>query len=81
MGEEDLNAPLLYLRNTLMIMNQGVKWISPFYHMREVMEAARIGSMEKYTVSVLLSATYSAVSLVLSVLVLRRKGVRKKLGE
>lgn len=81
MGEENLNAPLLYLRNTITIVNVGVKWASPFYYMKEAIEAARIGSIEKYALSMVFSTIYSVFSLVISVLVLRKKGVRKTVGE
>jgi ABC-type transport system involved in multi-copper enzyme maturation permease subunit len=79
--EANLATPLVYLRNTLSLIHGGVKWASPFYYLNEGMEAVSLGSAGKYALSGGLSVIYSAAALFLSVLVLRRKGVRKITGE
>lgn len=79
--EPSLAAPLIYLRNTLAIINAGVKWASPFHYMNQGMEAVSLGSVGKYVLSGALSMIYSAVALFASVLVLKRKGVRRTTGE
>ena len=80
MEEANLAPPLIYLRNTLAIINGGVKWVSPFYYVNEGMEAVSLGSVGKYALSGGSSVIYSAVALFLSAVVLKRKGVRKTTG-
>jgi ABC-type transport system involved in multi-copper enzyme maturation permease subunit len=79
--ETNLSAPLIYLRNTLSIINAGVKWASPFYYLTEGMEAVSIGSVAKYALSSVSSILYAIVALLLSILVIKKKGVRKTTGE
>ncbi|MBW2057223.1 MAG: ABC transporter permease subunit [Deltaproteobacteria bacterium] len=78
--EAGLSLPVVYLRNTLGIINSAVKWVSPFYYLNEGMEAVSIGSFTKYALSGGASLVYSAAALLLSTLVLKRKGVRKSGG-
>ena len=73
----DLVSPLFYLRRTLSIIKAGVQWASPFYYLNKGIEAISLGSMGKYTLSLVFSVIYSVIALILSVLVLKRKGVRK----
>jgi ABC-type transport system involved in multi-copper enzyme maturation permease subunit len=81
MEETNLTPSLAYLRNTLSILYGGVKWVSPFYHVNQGMEAVSLGNMGKYLLSGGFSIIYSGVALTVSVLVLRQKGVRKTTGE
>jgi ABC-type transport system involved in multi-copper enzyme maturation permease subunit len=63
------------------VVNAGVKWASPFYYLTEGMEAVSIGSVAKYTLSAVFSIIYSIIALVLSILVIAKKGVKKTAGE
>jgi len=81
MEEAHLSPLLLHLRNTISIINAGVKWASPFYYLNEGMEAVKLGNMGKYTLSLVASIIYSIIALLLSILVLKKKGVRKTTGE
>lgn len=81
MGEVSLAPALIYLRNTLYIMHAIVKWVSPFYYLDKGMEAVSLGNAGKYAVSGISSIIYSTVFIMLSILVLKMKGVRKTTGE
>jgi ABC-type transport system involved in multi-copper enzyme maturation permease subunit len=81
MEEANLSPPFIYLRNTLSIINAGVKWASPFYYLTEGMEAVSIGSVAKYSLSAVFSIIYSIIALILSILVIIKKGVKKTAGE
>jgi ABC-type transport system involved in multi-copper enzyme maturation permease subunit len=76
---EDVNliSPLFYLRRTLFVIKAGVQWASPFYYLNKGIEAISLGSMREYILSIVFSIIYSATALLLSVLVLKKKGVRK----
>jgi len=76
LNAENLSPLLVYLGNTLSIVNAVVKWISPFHYLSEGMEAVRIGSAGQYAVSAILSMLYSIGALVLSIFVFAKKGVR-----
>ena len=80
-GDENLAPVLILLRKSLSILHTGLKWISPFYYLDQGMEAVSLGSIGKYALSGISSIIYSSVLLLLSVLTLRRKGVRKSTGE
>jgi ABC-type transport system involved in multi-copper enzyme maturation permease subunit len=73
----ELVSPLFYLRRTLSIIKAGVQWASPFYYLNKGIEAISLGSMGKYTLSLVFSVIYSVIALLLSVLVLKKKGVKK----
>lgn len=81
MESSDLSPPLIYLRNSLSIINTGVKWASPFYYLTEGMEAVSIGSVAKYTSSAVFSIIYSIIALALSIVVITKKGVKGMAGE
>jgi len=81
MEEPSLAGSFFYLKNILSIINAGVKWASPFFYVNKGMEAVSLGRVGMYVLSGGVSIIYSAVALLLSVLVLKRKGVRKTTGE
>lgn len=81
MAPENLPPPLIYLRNTVSIVNGGVKWVSPFHYLLSGREAVSLGTVRGYAVSGSSSVIYSAVALVLSLVVLKWRGIRKTTGE
>lgn len=74
--EGALSSSMVYLRNTLGMLSQGVEWISPFTYLHRGMQSISIESSRLYGINIAYALAYSFVSLVFSVLVLERKGVR-----
>ena len=74
--EGALSSSIVYLRNTLGMLSQGVEWISPFTYLHRGMQSISIESSRLYGINIAYALAYSFVSLVFSVLVLERKGVR-----
>jgi len=76
MPEENMPSALIYLGNTLSIISKGVEWVSPFSYLSRGMDAISLGNPWLYTMNIIYCVIYSAILLVLSTLVLERKGVR-----
>ena len=70
------SRPLTLLRDSLSIINGGLRWISPLAYFREGLDAIAIESSTRYLISLVSSLIYSVVLLVLSIFILRRRGVR-----
>jgi len=74
--EEALSSPLVYLRKTLYYISKGISWVSPFSYISRGMESIQIESMKLYLLNIAYCIVYSVIFLVLSVYILKLKGVR-----
>jgi ABC-type transport system involved in multi-copper enzyme maturation permease subunit len=68
---------LLVLTEVVDVMYRVVEWISPFAYLTKGVDAAQIGAPELYGKVVLASLAYTIITLVLSVWVLRGKGISR----
>jgi ABC-type transport system involved in multi-copper enzyme maturation permease subunit len=73
---EAFTSWLLYLRKTLSVTQHLINWISPFSYLSRGMESIRVGSMRPFLLNILYSVIYSVILLVLSIYILKVKGVR-----
>jgi len=73
---EAFTSWLLYLRKTLSVTQHLINWISPFSYLSRGMESIRVGSMKPFLINILYSVIYSVILLVLSIYILKAKGVR-----
>lgn len=70
-------SPLVqYLRTAISVINTGIEWVSPFAPLNKGIQALVLHSNQQYFGSIIFSILYSAVFLIASVVVLRRKGVQ-----
>ena len=76
MPEESMSPVLTYLGDTLSVVSQGINWISPFSYLTRGIDAVYLDSTLLYGLNILYSLVYSAVLLSLSILILKRKGVK-----
>lgn len=74
--EESLSDLLIYLRDGLRIAIMGTEWISPFSILMKGMESIGLGNLGLYALNVLHAVVYTFLFLILSVVVMERKGVR-----
>ena len=74
--EESLSDMLIYLREGLRIVIMGTEWVSPFSILMKGMESIGLGNFGLYALNVLHAAVYTFLFLLLSVVVMKRKGVR-----
>lgn len=73
---EAFTSWLLYIRKTLSVTQYITNWVSPFSYLSRGMESIRVGSMKPFLLNILYSIIYSVILLVLSVYILKVKGVR-----
>lgn len=73
---EEMPAFLAYVGTTVSFIYHAIWWISPLSYLSRGMDAVQVGSMWLYGMSILYSVVYSAVLIILSILILKRKGVR-----
>lgn len=76
MPEESMSPVLTYLGDTLSVVSQGINWISPFSYLTRGIDAVYLDSTLLYGLNILYSLVYSAVLLSLSIVILKRKGVK-----
>ena len=74
--EESLSDLLIYLRDGLRIAIMGTEWVSPFSILMKGMESISLGNHGLYALNVLHAVVYTFLFLILSVVVMERKGVR-----
>ncbi len=74
--EESLSDLLIYLRDGLRIAIMGTEWVSPFSILMKGMESISLGDFRLYALNVLHAVVYTFLFLILSVVVMERKGVR-----
>jgi ABC-type transport system involved in multi-copper enzyme maturation permease subunit len=73
----EADTTLLVLTDVVDVMYRVVEWISPFAHLTKGVDAAQIGAPELYGQVVLVSLAYTIITLLLSVWVLREKGISR----
>jgi ABC-type transport system involved in multi-copper enzyme maturation permease subunit len=73
----EADTTLLVLTDVVDVMYRVVEWISPFAYLTKGVDAAQIGAPELYGKVVLASIAYTIITLVLSVWVLREKGISR----
>ncbi len=76
LSTEEMPAFLSYIGGAVSLIYQAVWWISPLSYLSRGMDAVNVGSMWLYGMSVLYSIIYSVVLMILSIFILKRKGVR-----
>ncbi|GAI58797.1 unnamed protein product, partial [marine sediment metagenome] len=76
MPEENMSPVLTYLGDTLSVVSQGINWISPFSYLTRGMDAVYLNNTLLYGLNILYSLVYSAILLLLSIFILKRKGVK-----
>ena len=74
--EESLSDLLVYLRDGLRIAITVTEWISPFSILMKGMESIGLGNLGLYALNVLHATVYTLIFLILSAVVMERKGVR-----
>lgn len=74
--DESLSDLLVYLREGLRMAVAGTDWISPFSILMKGMESINLGDISLYAFNVCRSLVYTFVFLLLSVLIMEKKGVR-----
>ena len=74
--EEEISPVLTYLGNTLSVVSRGVNWISPFSYLTRGIDAVSLDNAFLYGLNIGYSIIYSTILLVLSIFILKRKGVR-----
>lgn len=77
MSARDMSITLVYTRVAVDMINQGLKWISPFAYLSRGMAAVELGSSTQILSSIGASLLYTAVLLALAIQFLDRRGVRK----
>ncbi len=73
---EEMPAFLSYVGGAVSYIYQAVWWISPLSYLSRGMDAVNVGSIWLYGMSILYSIIYSVVLIILSIFILKRKGVR-----
>ena len=73
---EALPSWLQYIQKTLGIANRLINWVSPFAYLSRGMESIAVGTIKPYLLNILYSVIYTVVLLILSVAILKAKGVR-----
>jgi len=76
MPEENMSPVLTYLGDTLSVVSQGINWISPFSYLTRGIDSVQLGNTLLYGLNILYSLAYSAILLLLSIFILKRKGVK-----
>jgi ABC-type transport system involved in multi-copper enzyme maturation permease subunit len=73
----EADTTLLVLTDVVGAVYRVVEWISPFAHLAKGVDAAQIGAPELYGQVVLVSLAYTIITLLLSIWVLREKGISR----
>ena len=73
----EADTTLLVLTDVVDVMYRVVEWISPFAHLTKGVDAAQIGAPELYGQVVLVALAYTLTTLLLSIWVLRKKGISR----
>ncbi len=76
MLEENMSPVLTYLGDTLSVVSQGINWISPFSYLTRGIDSVYLDNTLLYGLNILYSLAYSAILLLLSIFILKRKGVK-----
>jgi len=76
MPGENMSPVLTYLGDTLSVVSQGINWISPFSYLTRGIDYIYLDNALLYGLNILYSLAYSAILLLLSILILKRKGVK-----
>jgi len=76
MPEENMSPVLTYLGDTLSVVSQGINWISPFSYLTRGIDSVYLDNTLLYGLNILYSLAYSAILLLLSIFILKRKGVK-----
>jgi ABC-type transport system involved in multi-copper enzyme maturation permease subunit len=76
LSTEEMPAFLSYIGGAVSFIYQAVWWISPLSYLSRGMDAVNVGSGWLYGMSILYSIIYSVVLIILSIFILKRKGVR-----
>ncbi len=74
--EENKSPVLTYLEDTLSVVFQGINWISPFSYLTRGIDSVYLDNTLLYGLNILYSLAYSAILLLLSTFILKRKGVK-----
>lgn len=77
MSQEEISPFLTYLGNTLSVISRGVTWINPFSYLTRGRDAVSLHNSFLYGLNILYSIIYSTILLLLSMFMLKRKGVRE----
>ncbi len=67
----------VYLQKNLSIATQVINWVSPFSYLSRGMESISVGNIRPFLVNILYSIIYTAVLLILSIYILKLKGVKE----
>ena len=76
LSTEEMPAFLSYIGGAVSVIYQAVWWISPLSYLSRGMDAVNVGSGWLYGMSILYSIIYSVVLMIISIFILKRKGVR-----
>jgi len=75
---ELLSTPLLYLKNIIQVVYVWcIQWISPFSYFDRGLKAVSLGIYRDYGISIASSFVYSAIMILLSIFILKKKGIVK----
>ncbi|MCD6231449.1 ABC transporter permease subunit [Candidatus Aerophobetes bacterium] len=75
---ELLSTPFLYLRNIIEVFYRWcIQWISPFSYFDRGLKAVSLGIYKEYGISIGSSLLYSALMIIFSILILKKKGIVK----
>ncbi len=72
----EVSSILTYLSDTLSVVSRGANWISPFSYLSRGIDAISLDNSFLWGLNILYSIIYSVILLVLSISILKRKGVR-----
>lgn len=73
----EVSTPMVVLSGVVNVAYRVIEWVSPFVFLAKGVDAAQIGALYLYGTVFLSSLVYTGLTLVLSVLVLRRRGFSK----
>ncbi|HSV31569.1 MAG TPA: ABC transporter permease subunit [Atribacteraceae bacterium] len=73
---EGLSMPMLYLRQTISLLFQGINWVSPFAFLNRALESVVLESWPLYFTTIAYATIYSVIFIVLSIISMGRKGVK-----
>jgi len=76
MPQGEVSSVLTYLTDTLSVVSRGVDWISPFSYLSRGIDAISLDNSFLWGLNILYSIIYSAVLLLFSICIFKRKGVR-----
>lgn len=74
---EDISTSMVVLSDVVDVAYRLIEWVSPFVFLDKGVEAAQIGESYRYGTVLLSSFVYTCIALILSILILRRRGFDK----